>query len=294
MSKGVSLHIGLNHVDPAHYGGWDGQLRACVNDATCMHDLAATLGYEANMLLDEAATAANVRDAIAKVAGSLGAGDTFLLTYAGHGGQVPDIDGDEARTDTGEIGERQDAYDETWLLFDRMLIDDELYELFGRFAAGTRVVVLSDSCHSGTVTREPRVGVEDAGADAEWVSRRAPMAVEDRTYAANKALYDAIQRETPARDSASIAAGVVLISGCQDDQTSGDGRRNGRFTGTLLRVWGPGEPLDGNSAASSPFAGNLHDLWSKIKQQMPAEQVPNYYLFGAADADLDERAALVF
>ena len=25
--KGISLNIGLNSVDPNHYGGWDGQLR---------------------------------------------------------------------------------------------------------------------------------------------------------------------------------------------------------------------------------------------------------------------------
>ncbi|HEY9770382.1 MAG TPA: hypothetical protein V6C71_18145 [Coleofasciculaceae cyanobacterium] len=26
-TKGISLHIGLNQVDPAHYQGWDGKLR---------------------------------------------------------------------------------------------------------------------------------------------------------------------------------------------------------------------------------------------------------------------------
>ena len=29
MASGRSLHIGLNSVDPKHYAGWDGQLRAC-------------------------------------------------------------------------------------------------------------------------------------------------------------------------------------------------------------------------------------------------------------------------
>lgn len=28
-TKGLSLHLGLNRVDPAHYGGWDGALTAC-------------------------------------------------------------------------------------------------------------------------------------------------------------------------------------------------------------------------------------------------------------------------
>ena len=26
MAKGISLNIGLNSVDPNHYGGWNGQL----------------------------------------------------------------------------------------------------------------------------------------------------------------------------------------------------------------------------------------------------------------------------
>ena len=33
MAKGVSVHIGINEVDPAHYGGWTGALNACEADA---------------------------------------------------------------------------------------------------------------------------------------------------------------------------------------------------------------------------------------------------------------------
>ena len=74
---------------------------------------------------------------------TLQGGDLFFLTYSGHGGQVPDVNGDEA-----------DKKDETWCLYDGQLIDDELYFELSKFAAGVRILVLSDSCHSGTVTRE--------------------------------------------------------------------------------------------------------------------------------------------
>jgi len=36
MSTRKSLHIGLNCVDPKEYGGWDGALSGCINDADAM------------------------------------------------------------------------------------------------------------------------------------------------------------------------------------------------------------------------------------------------------------------
>ena len=36
MTKRRSIHIGLNIVDPQQYGGWDGALAGCVNDANAM------------------------------------------------------------------------------------------------------------------------------------------------------------------------------------------------------------------------------------------------------------------
>ena len=33
MPQGISVHIGLNSVDPGQYEGWNGQLTACEADA---------------------------------------------------------------------------------------------------------------------------------------------------------------------------------------------------------------------------------------------------------------------
>lgn len=138
-----SLHIGVNQVDPARYDGWDGALSGCENDAQTMRTIAQRDGFAPTMLLTRQATTGNVLAEIAAAAQQLTRGDTFLLSYAGHGAQVPNVS-EDAETD---------QQDETWVLYDRMLIDDELAQAFSQFAAGVDIVMLSDSCHSGTVYR---------------------------------------------------------------------------------------------------------------------------------------------
>ena len=143
--KGTALHIGLNHVDPDHYQGWDGELQGCQNDARDLQAIADGAGFDTTLPDDEQASAeAGARPRSPRPPSALASGDVFLLTYSGHGSQVPDKNGDE----------NEDGYDETWVLYDRQLVDDELYTLWSKFAPGVRIVVLSDSCHSGTAIRE--------------------------------------------------------------------------------------------------------------------------------------------
>jgi hypothetical protein len=52
----MSIHIGLNGVDPDHYGGWDGELRACEADARDMAQVAEQRGFEPRLLHVSAAT----------------------------------------------------------------------------------------------------------------------------------------------------------------------------------------------------------------------------------------------
>jgi hypothetical protein len=278
MATGMSLHIGLNAVDPDHYQGWDGALGGCENDANDMAALAEAVGYSPRtVLLTKNATSRKVIAAIKKAASKLTAGDTFLITYAGHGGQVPDTNGDEARAGRNEVGETGDAYDETWLLYDRELVDDELYELWALFAPKVRIIMLSDSCHSGTIARPPPWDTENFD---PWPNRRIPLEVEQRVYEANKRTYDGIQRRTKSRNAKAVKAGVILVSGCMDNQTSGDGPKNGRFTGQLLEVWQDGT-----------FKGSLPELHKEIVRGMPPYQTPNLYRVGASDRSLTDRAA---
>ena len=116
MPQGISVHIGLNSVDPTQYEGWDGQLTACEADAKDMQALAKKQKFSSStLLLTKAATAQAVSDAILGATEALKSDDLFFLTYSGHGGQVNDTNSEE-----------KDRMDETWVCYDRQLIDDEL------------------------------------------------------------------------------------------------------------------------------------------------------------------------
>ena len=257
MAKGISLHIGLNRVDPAHYEGWDGTLNACEADAHDMQALAKAGGFKPMpLLLTERATTKAVGLAIKKAARNLAKGDIFFLTYSGHGGQVRDTNGDE----------KDDRMDETWVLFDRQLVDDELYALWGGFKTGVRILVLSDSCHSGSVVRMAPPPMISGGPRA----RLMPRAVCEKVEAAHQALYREVQAAHPGAEQARVKASVLLISGCMDNQTSLDGEHNGAFTEMLLKVWSRGK-----------FRGNYKRFRETMVSRMPASQSPNYFAVGA-------------
>jgi hypothetical protein len=261
MSKGISVHIGLNRVDPIHYEGWDGELTACEADAKDMRALAKKQKFKSStLLLTTAATTQAVTNAILDATKTLKSGDLFLLTYSGHGGQVNDTNFDE-----------KDRMDETWVCYDRQLVDDELYDLWSKFKAGVRIFVLSDSCHSGSVTRAIPAFISGGRR-----VRAMPLGVVRAVQKAHAKLYKSIQDAHPAAETVKVKASVLLISGCMDNQLSQDGDRNGLFTGTLKTVWNGGK-----------FKLGHRKFRDVIVSEMPPDQTPNYSLVGAANAKFE-------
>lgn len=270
-SKGISIHLGLNAVDPKHYGGWNGTLNACEADAKDMKAIADAQGFKSTLLVTKDATSTNLVTALGDATSQLDSGDILFLSYSGHGGQVPDLNGDEL-----ENG-RTDGKDETWALYDRQLVDDELYAMWAKLRTDIRVVMLSDSCHSGTMARELAIpGIIEASVieretikPSSSVTRWMPSDVQARTYEQNKALYESIQQANSKGENVDVHANVLLISGCQDNQTSMDGARNGLFTEALLRTYADGK-----------FKGGYRRFYREISQIMPTSQSPNYYPVG--------------
>jgi metacaspase-1 len=267
VATGRSIHIGLNHVDPACYDGWDGELAGCINDANAMKAIADSLGYGSQIMTDAQATSGAVIQAISRAAADLRSGDVLLLTYSGHGGQVGDVNSDEP-----------DAQDETWVLYDRQLIDDELYQLYSQFADSVRILILSDSCHSGTVAkvrtadayRKRLRGVSGARAPKpDEKPRNLPLEVQAHNEDAQRSLYETVQYLSGPKSGADVRASVLLISGCQDNQLSYDGPGNGRFTAELLTTYGDGA-----------FQGSYAEFHRSILDRMPPDQSPNYFTAG--------------
>lgn len=293
---GIALAIGLNSVDPVHYAGWSGDLNACENDANDMATIAQSKGFQVTRLLTQHATRQAVIDKISQAAAALNTGDVFMISYSGHGGQIPDQNGDEA-----------DNLDETWCLYDGEWTDDELAAIWTKFKPGVRVIAFSDSCHSGTVTKFREyeqytqwnsTGITEARTWAvkfdDLLSRPAapvkkhapspvramPLDVVNATFQKNRAFYEKLGKESPLpkRSEAATQCTVLLISGCQDNQLSLDGPVNGLFTGKLKFIWNGGQ-----------FTGDYRDFRESIALQMPSHQSPNYYVTGAPNLTFEQQ-----
>ena len=265
MPIGASLHIGLNAVDPKQYSGWDGRLTACEFDANDMQALAKSQGFtKITKRLTKKAIRSRVLADIKAAAAKLKRNDIFFLTYSGHGGQVPN---------TGHDLE-PDGFDETWCLYDGELIDDELYTALKQFVSGVRIFVLSDSCHSGTVLRAIQFSALGV---APVRPRMMPRDVALRVYMDHQKFYDKIQQHRSSLRTR-MHATALLISGCQDNQTSADGDRNGLFTQTLLAVWKNGK-----------FKGDYRGFHKSIVKLMPPTQTPNYFTMGPANYSFEEQ-----
>lgn len=230
MAK-VGLTIGINN-----YPGTGSDLSGCVNDA---NDWAAELqgrGFDVSGLTDALATKANMVKAMSDLVTSLEYQDIGVITYSGHGTWYPDEDGDE-----------KDRRDEAICPYDifrgNPITDDELFEIFTQRTYGSRLVFISDSCHSGTIERyAPALGVPPSR-DPNFKGKQQrvrflpPMAwLDDDAYETRLAMEYA-EHAAPRGKSRTSA---LTLTGCKDTEYSYDAwfnnRPNGAFTYVALRA----------------------------------------------------------
>lgn len=229
MIKGVSLHVGIDRLSLLAYEK-EGLLRSPVNDAGAMAGIARAEGFEdVTVLTGEQATKQQFLDHLDASIPKLNAGDTFLLTFSGHGGQIDDDSRDEA-----------DGMDETWCFYDGHLVDDEIGKRWSRFRSGVKVVVISASCHSGTALRVLTPGCFSGSC----------VFGKKEIVQNNRSILSAYLSDP------SIQASILHISACEDQQEATDGNELSLFTKLLITHWDEGR-----------FTGNYEDLVRSIRNQ---------------------------
>ncbi|MDZ5460709.1 caspase family protein [Azohydromonas lata] len=214
-----ALCIGIND-----YPGTGMDLQGCVNDAQDWARELQQRGFGVTTLLDAQATKAAMAQAMGSLIEQGQGGDVLVITYSGHGTYVPDTDGDEV-----------DGLDEALCPHDirteGALLDDEIHELFLRRQPKVKLVLVADSCHSGTVTR----AAADPDADPRATRPRFMPIGNWMDAAALPRALPAVQGSSPLAKLMLRRSGDLLLAGCQEgpNHFSYDAHIAGRFNGAF-------------------------------------------------------------
>lgn len=240
-----ALCIGIND-----YPGTQNDLKGCVNDANDWAAELARRGFAVTKLLDSQATKSAMSTAIRTLVGSGQDGDTLVITYSGHGTWVPDSSGDEP-----------DGRDEALCPYDigtnGPLLDDHIGAILTSAARGVRILLLSDSCHSGSVVRGAESDMDPTHLRARFMPLSDWMPKEELPpTGALPRVVAGLRR----------AGGDLLLAGCKDTEYSYDsrfqGRPNGAFTYYALKTLRDARP------------GNYDAWFNAIRTYLPNNSAP--------------------
>jgi hypothetical protein len=177
---------------------------------------------DVTMVLDADATKANILGGLKELLAGAELGDVLVFTNSSHGSQIPDTSGDEP------------TYDEVLCPYDvreTTLADDELRELFADLADGVHLTVISDSCHSGTVTRAL---VADNIPGLSPPDDRRVRFLHPALFRSTEALADPMgARPRTVMAFPQETMSHVLLSGCLDSEYSFDAVIEGDYHGAM-------------------------------------------------------------
>jgi hypothetical protein len=268
--KKYGLFIGIN----AYEGGIN-PLKGCVNDATKMREAMTTkFGFnvaDTTLLTDAAATRAGILANLNKYATLAGVGDVLVVHYSGHGTLFPDKYSEEQdetkliymelpdENGNMEVLYERGTYDSAIVPVDarsktsgkpwrNLILDDELYAILGGVTRkGAQVVLISDSCHSGSIDRAKKSD------EVELRTQTLPAVFGVRRFSD----LELEQPTTRATKTLPPAKGLYLtMTGSKDDEFSLDvkidGLSQGLFTAMFLRevnkleAFNPKKPITAN------------------------------------------------
>lgn len=243
MATKMALCVGIN------YAGTPAELGGCVNDA---HDWGALLearGYQVQYLIEATATRDVILASLDYMRRTVGFRGRAVFTYSGHGTFTPDIDGDEV-----------DGFDEAFVPHNYaragLVTDDDLYRVAGKRRIGSRWVTISDSCHSGTLSRDL------AGLDK--VARFLPP---ERAITDERVL-DLARQSVTVDEPVVVSRGTsrnsgLLLAACREEEVAYDievdGRGQGAFTAAAF-------------ASLAAASISYQDWYDTIRTQLPSRQ----------------------
>lgn len=248
MNTTRALCIGIND-----YPGTDSDLTGCLNDAKDWRAVIQPFASEVMSLHDKAADKKSMLAALKELLWNKSKrGDLAFITYSGHGTWIPDKNGDEP-----------DGREECLCPWDigttgAIITDDELYDIFAKTPKGVDIVMIADSCHSGTVTRfcPPILGS---------LRRTRYLALDH--FMDDRQLKKALKHEGgPVRKGYVRRNLCVLLAGCKDTEYSYDAvfgkRPNGAFTRVALDVLKTENPH------------SYLEWYQGIRQRLPSQNYP--------------------
>jgi len=148
---------GVGEYDPDHTLN---NLPYSAGDAFEMDDLLSGQGYAVTVRTDAAATKANLLSDLAAAAAAVTEDDLFLLYYAGHGGQIPWLQGQE-NEGSGSLDEYIYLYGSIYYVsgpdndpasYDvdpNLTVNDDQLAAALRSIPCIKKIVILDACHSG-------------------------------------------------------------------------------------------------------------------------------------------------
>ncbi len=229
-------------------------LAGAVNDARDIAEALRKRDAEVTLLLDRDATRARIEQEFDAILGRVQSGDTIVITYAGHGVQMPEA----------LAGDEPDGMDETFILhgfnvkgegLSERIRDNDISAMLSRVPSDVGVLMVADSCHSGTMTRsvDPR---GDLGpmryVEVGPVTEADPLA---KPAAATRAIEF---KDFP---------NVVYAHAGRDDQQIPELEIDGTFRGALS--WSVARALGGQAAGTNGRT-SLDDFQGYVIEQVRA------------------------
>ena len=195
-----ALCVGINDYP----FGEANDLRGCVNDAKDWSKLLRDHFdfTDIKQLLNSDATRDNLIDGLKDLLVGAKSGDVLVFTNASHGTYLADKDGDEPKFDEALCPYDSDS---------NLLVDDDLRQLFANIPNGVRLTVISDSCHSGSVTR--------VAMNEYRRNRQLHPSILGKPVLSPEEMHSARKKQEMYPES---GMHEILLSGCKSNQTSAD------------------------------------------------------------------------